>query len=155
MLYDLPIITGYVPAYGGELVAMWRASFERAVGVLDPHPIEEQLRYLEEKLLPENHIVVVLDPATRAVIGFMASTPGMIVQLYVHVDYQRRGIGAMLLAMAKERSHGTLRLFTFDANRNAQRFYERHGFRVIGRGFEKEWGLKDVEYEWRAGDADR
>ena len=32
----------YHDAVLDELVLMWRASFERGVGITDPHPLEEQ-----------------------------------------------------------------------------------------------------------------
>ena len=54
----------------------------------------------------------------------------------------------MLLNIAKENSMGRLRLFTFERNKNAQRFYEKHGFQIIARGFEQSWQLADIEYEW-------
>lgn len=143
----------YRPEYGRELVRMWRDSFERGVGVVDPHPLDEQFRYLEEKVVPENRVLVVLDLAGTAVTGFMASTPEKISQLYVHVGHQRRGIGSLLVNIAKQQSCGRLRLFTFSVNAVARRFYERHGFKVIGRGFEEDWQLEDLEYEWSAPDA--
>jgi ribosomal protein S18 acetylase RimI-like enzyme len=146
------LIVDYSPEYGRELVGMWRDSFERAVGVVDPHPLDEQLQYLEGKVVPENHVLLVLERETSAVIGFMASTPEKIAQLYLHVAYQHRGIGSMLVNIAKQRSSGRLRLFTFKVNKNAQRFYERHGFKVIGHGFEEGWQLEDIEYEWSASD---
>ena len=144
------MLVEYSPAYGPELVRMWRESFERAVGVTDPHTLEEQLRYLEEKVVRENRVLVVLDAGTDAVVGFMASTPEKVEQLYVHVAHQRRGIGSMLLDIAKRDSRGRLRLFTFLSNANARRFYESRGFREVGRGFEEGWQLEDVEYEWTA-----
>jgi ribosomal protein S18 acetylase RimI-like enzyme len=147
------VIVEYSSEYGPELVKMWRASFERAVGVSDPHPLSEQLQYLEEKVVLENRVLVVLEETTLAVVGFMASTPERISQLYVHVDYQGQGVGSMLVGIAKQHSHGRLRLFTFEANKNAQRFYERHGFKVKARGYEKEWQLADIEYEWTAAEA--
>lgn len=144
----------YSSIYGVELVKMWRNSFEKAVGVIDPHTLNEQLAYLEGKLVSENHVTVVLDKATSTVVGFLASTPDTITQLYIHIDYQNLGIGSILIELAKSQSRGLLRLFTFKANKNAQRFYERHGFRIVGYGFEKEWGLEDIEYEWAASDAE-
>jgi len=150
MALDDMVIVDYSPEYGPELVVMWRASFEQAVGVVDLHSLEEQLLYLEEKVARENCVLVVLEKMTSAVIGFLASTPESISQLYVHVNHQNKGIGSMLVNIAKHNSTGRLRLFTFDANKNAQRFYERHGFRVVRRGFEKEWQLKDIEYQWSA-----
>lgn len=146
---DLSIVP-YTPHHALELVMMWRASFERGVGVIDPHPIEEQVRYLEERVVRENDVMVV-EGKGGAIVAFIAFTPERIVQLYVHVDHQGKGIGTRLLDLAKRRSHGRLRLFTFQRNEKAQCFYERHGFTVVARGFEPEWGLEDIEYEWRAG----
>lgn len=147
------VIVDYSPEYGPELVKMWRESFERAVGVTDPHSLLEQLRYLEGKVVPENRVLVVLEEATSAVIGFMASTPEHISQLYVRVSHQGKGIGSLLVDIAKRNSRGRLRLFTFEANKGAQRFYDRHGFKVVARGFEQEWQLADIEYEWSVAEA--
>ena len=66
----------------------------------------------------------------------------------MHIDYQGRGIGKALLDVAKHESSGRLHLFTFARNTRACRFYERNGFREIGRGFESEWQLADIEYAW-------
>lgn len=145
------LVVDYSPRYGLELVKMWRESFEEAVGVIDPHPLFEQLRYLEQQVIPEYRVRVVLDETTSTVIGFMASNSERISQLYVHIGHQNKGIGSRLIKMAKQHSQGRLRLFTFAANKNAQRFYERHGFKVVSRGFEKEWQLEDIEYEWSEG----
>jgi ribosomal protein S18 acetylase RimI-like enzyme len=145
-------IVDYEPEHLEELIAMWRESFERAVGVRDPHPIDEQRQYFESVVLPCNRVRVVAD-ADRRVVGFMASTPELIAQLYVHVDHQRRGIGSALLALAREESNGRLRLFTFAANESAQAFYRARGFREIARGFESEWQLEDIELEWIRGSA--
>jgi ribosomal protein S18 acetylase RimI-like enzyme len=141
-------IVDYSPGYGPELVRMWRASFEQGVGITDPHPLEDQLRALEQKIVPHNRVLLVLDPRTSAVIGFLAYTSETVSNLYVHVDYQNKGIGSMLLDIAKRNSSGVLRLFTFERNMRARQFYERHGFKIIRQGFEEFWQLADIEYEW-------
>jgi len=146
-------IVEYTHEYGRELVRMWRDSFEQATGVVDPHPLDEQLRYLEEKVVPRNQVLVVLGKGRAGVIAFMASTPEIISQLYVHIGHQHKGIGSTLVNAAKQRSHGRLRLYTFRVNKGARRFYERHGFKVIGHGFEEKWQLEDIEYEWSAPEA--
>jgi len=144
------VIVDYSPEYGPELVQMWRNSFERAIDIRDPHPIEQQLQALNEQVVAGSRVLVALEKNTSAVIGFIAYTSTTVSQLYVHVDHQNQGIGSRLLNIAKENSDGFLRLFTFQANLRAQQFYERHGFKVIGRGFEEKWQLNDVEYEWTA-----
>ena len=82
----------------------------------------------------------------------MASSPfgpGWIDQLYVAPHAQRRGLGSALLAVAKEREP-RLELWTFQCNRPARRFYEKHGFRLIeetdgARNDERE---PDARYRW-------
>jgi ribosomal protein S18 acetylase RimI-like enzyme len=127
---------------------MWRAAFERGVEIVDPHPIEAQLEFLEREVLPNNQVLLALDGSAGPVVAFVAFAPERLAQLYVHVEYQGRGIGTALLELAKAESSGQLRLFTFARNESARRFYERHGFSVRGHGFEAEWQLADVEYEW-------
>ena len=60
----------------------------------------------------------------------------------------RVGQKMKLLQWAKNRSDGTLWLFTFDANKGAQAFYEHHGFHIVARGFEPTWKLDDIRYQW-------
>ena len=141
-------ITSYSSQYALPLVKMWRESFEQALGVMDPHPLLEQLNYLHEVVVANNQVHIVLDPATNNVIGFLAANKNMVAQLYVHINYQGKGIGTQLIEIAKQNSDGRLRLFTFKSNIKAQRFYEHHGFKIIGQGFEEEWQLEDLEYEW-------
>ena len=131
-----------------ELVPMWRASFEDGVGIVDPHPIAEQKRYLLEQVLPNHDLRVAL--AGDELVGFVAANAMSVAQLYVRVGWQRRGIGRALLAWAKRQSSGSLWLYTFARNHRACAFYERHGFVAIARGFEPMWQLDDVKYFWSA-----
>jgi GNAT superfamily N-acetyltransferase len=141
-------IVDYTSRYRLELVDMWRASFQEAVGVVDANPIEDQRKFFDKGVLPENRVVVAIDSEVPDIVAFMASTPEQISQLYVRLGQQRRGIGSVLLNRAKSESRGRLRLFTFAANQRARRFYEHHGFKAIRYGFEQHWQLEDVEYQW-------
>jgi hypothetical protein len=55
-----------------------------------------------------------------------------------------------LLDWAKRHSGGTLWLYTFARNARACAFCESQGFAAVARGFEPNWQLADVRYEWRA-----
>jgi GNAT superfamily N-acetyltransferase len=134
-----------------QLVPMWRASFEGGVGIVDPHPIEEQRQYFIDEVLPRNDVRFAI--LANELVGFIAASSEAVAQLYVHVAFQRRGIGAQLLAWAKEHSCGNLWLYTFARNLGACAFYERHGFTAIERGFEPMWQLEDIKYHWRVGTA--
>jgi GNAT superfamily N-acetyltransferase len=62
-------------------------------------------------------------------------------QLYVDPERTGRGIGSHLLDVAKRERPDGLRLWAFQSNAGAQRFYLRHGFveaeRTDGRGNEE------------------
>lgn len=132
--------------HADELVLMWRASFEKGVGIVDPHSIFEQQEYLLSKVVPNNTLLVAT--LEGKIVGFVAASRESIAQLYIHVDYHRNGIGSMLLTWAKTQSRGTLWLHTFERNTNAIRFYEHHGFRIVERGFEEMWQLPDLKCSW-------
>jgi GNAT superfamily N-acetyltransferase len=71
-------------------------------------------------------------------------------QLYVDPDHFSKGHGSSLITAAKRQRPAGLKLWTFEANRSARRFYERHGFVVTGAtDGENEEGAPDVRYEWR------
>jgi GNAT superfamily N-acetyltransferase len=72
-------------------------------------------------------------------ISQMAVTPPLVAQ----------GIGRRLLAHALATLPSPIRLYTFQANTGARRFYERHGFHAIrfGHGRDNEERCPDVLYE--------
>jgi GNAT superfamily N-acetyltransferase len=70
--------------------------------------------------------------------------------LYVSPAFQNRGAGSALLAKVKEQRPSGFRLWTFQANTGARRFYERHGCRAVEftDGRRNEEKLPDVLYVW-------
>ncbi|MGE5337001.1 MAG: N-acetyltransferase family protein [Gemmatimonadota bacterium] len=143
-------IEDFQPHEARALVEMWRASFEHGVGIRDPHPIEQQIEFLFGNVVPAFRVRV----ARRGgdIVGFLASNPESISQLFVRVADIGQGIGSRLLDIAKDESSGRLWLYTFARNTHARRFYERHGFRAIEFGFEPTWQLDDVKYLWVKGE---
>jgi ribosomal protein S18 acetylase RimI-like enzyme len=68
----------------------------------------------------------------------------------VDPDWRGRGIGDRFVRLAKERRPGGLSLWTFQVNKPAQRFYERHGFTEVDRtdGSGNEEHEPDIRYAW-------
>jgi ribosomal protein S18 acetylase RimI-like enzyme len=128
------------------LVRMRRHSFEHGVGIVDPHPLEEQVAYFEREVRPKHRVRIARQ--ADLIVGFLASNAESVAQLYVRVGHHRRGIGKQLLDIAKAESEGLLWLFTFAQNTTACAFYESQGFTVAKRGFEPLWQLADVKYTW-------
>lgn len=109
------------------------------------HSPEEDLAFVADAVLPLMKVIV----AERAgvVLGFIAVKGAWVEQLYLDPPWTGRGIGTALLSTAT-RGLKEARLYCFQANRGACRFYERHGFRIEARGTGSgnEEGLPDILY---------
>jgi GNAT superfamily N-acetyltransferase len=121
-----------------ELIRMWRASFEEGVGLVDPHPVEEQEDYFSSEVRPHHTVRVAMRGG--GLVGFVAANTESVSQLYVRVGVLRQGIGSFMLNWAKEQSAGKLSLFTFERNRRACAFYEHHQFVAVERGLSRYGG---------------
>ena len=131
-----------------RLLRLWREAFEFGVGVIDPHPLSEQREYFLAQVLPQHRVTLAVRESQ--LVGFVAASEESVSQLHVQVGQHRQGIGSALLALSKARSSGSLWLYAFTQNVRACRFYEKHGFVAIERGFEPNWQLEDVKYSWSA-----
>jgi ribosomal protein S18 acetylase RimI-like enzyme len=142
------IITQFDPKYAEQTVQMWRESKEKAIGQKEIHSFENHVNFLNHILA--KHFQIDLALMDHKVVGMIAYNHIQISQLYIHNDYQGIGIGLTLLEKVKRNSNGRLTLFTFEVNKMAQRFYEKHGFKIIGKGHENEENLADILYEWKS-----
>ncbi len=100
-------------------------------------------------ILPDNAIRVAT--CSDRIISFLAANSDSISQLYVATQHFRQGVGSLMLARTKKNSSGSLWLHTFERNMVARAFFERHGFQIVERGFEKTWQLADLKYVWNNG----
>jgi ribosomal protein S18 acetylase RimI-like enzyme len=141
-------ITKYDPKYAEQTVRMWRESKEKAIGQKELHSFDNHVNFLNHILSKQFQIDLAL--IDQLVVGMIAYNNTEISQLYIHNDYQGIGIGQTLLDKAKTQSNGILTLYTFEVNKSAQRFYEKHGFKIIGKGHENEENLPDLLYEWKS-----
>ena len=135
--------TGDAPA----IAALFRRSFGELAFLSTLHtPDEDQVFF---GAVVQEQEVWVWDEDGR-ILGFAALGDAMLNHLYVEPSEQARGIGAALLAHAKLRRDHGFRLWTFQRNANARRFYERRGFDIVemtdGAGNEER--EPDVLYEW-------
>ena len=85
-------------------------------------------------------LVKVIDESGR-VLGFMGTSEDEIEMLFIHPDFQGKGIGGMLIGHAVN-SLGKTKVTVNEQNERALRFYEKCGFVVTGRS-EKDSSGKD------------
>ena len=126
-------IATYQPEYALEVVKMWRQSFQRAMGLEEQNRFDElrdQLQFFST--IDPASINVAMDHSSSTIVAFMVANHDTLEHLYVHVNWQGKGVGSLLLDQAKVRSPGCLDLFTFQQNKRAQEFYLSKGFREVG-----------------------
>jgi GNAT superfamily N-acetyltransferase len=87
---------------------------------------------------------------TSQVLGFIARNDIEINALYVGAAYRGQGAGAALLKEAQS-ACDHLKLWTFQDNIGARRFYAAHGFHEVSRtdGQQTDEKLPDVQLEWK------
>jgi GNAT superfamily N-acetyltransferase len=70
------------------------------------------------------------------IVGFVDAEPGEVTRLFIRPDAAGQGLGSTLLAhgiaAARQGHVGPIKL---EATINAERFYERHGFRSLRHGY--------------------
>jgi putative acetyltransferase len=126
-----------------------RMSFDEALPTLAGlHTPDEDRWFFRERLFATCQLWGYFDG--KELLGFIAFREGWIDQLYVLPLSQRRGIGTALLQVAQSKS-GHLSLWTFLRNKNARRFYEKHGFVLVQEtdGTRNEEKEPDAMYSWR------
>jgi putative acetyltransferase len=87
---------------------------------------------------------------TGVIVGFAVANDGWLNHLYVEPTLRGRGIGSVLLGMAKDLNPEGLRLWAFERNVAALRFYAERGFAEVERtdGSGNEEQEPDVLMSW-------
>ena len=130
-----------------------RSRKELVAGAPLAHSDEDVRRWIRERLIPAGRTTVAV--ADGRVIGFLSVSTdadrSWIDQLYVSPDYVGRRVGTQLLELARRRLPPPIRLYTFQENARARRFYESRGFVAIafGDGSGNEERRPDILYEWQ------
>ncbi|MEU6377911.1 GNAT family N-acetyltransferase [Streptomyces sp. NPDC046909] len=135
---------------------VWLRSFDAALPtVVRPRSDDEVRDYFREVVVPlrETWVADAVGGGgiTGRIVGVMVLNGELLSQLYLDPDWRGRGIGDRFVTLAKERSPGGLHLWTFQVNKPAHRFYERHGFVAVEHtdGSGNEEREPDVRYVWQ------
>jgi GNAT superfamily N-acetyltransferase len=143
------------PRVTDVLLASRRAFFPYAIS---PHSEPETRGWVSDVLFATEEVFVA--QIDGGVVGMMSiqrsatDDPAVdwLNQMYLHPAHVNHGTGSALLAVALKTVRYPLRLFTFQQNTGARRFYERHGFKAIAfsDGRDNEERCPDVLYEFTA-----
>ena len=133
-----------------EVAKVFKTSRTQALPYLpELHTPEEDKQYFSAEVFEKDQVYVAECVNSRRILGFIAFNDEFVDHLYLLPDSQRMGIGTALINIAKERS-SSLKLWTFQKNLNAQKFYLKHGFSVVKEtdGQENEEQEPDVLLGW-------
>jgi GNAT superfamily N-acetyltransferase len=128
---------------------VWLRSFAAALPtVVRPRSDDDVRDYFREVVVPLRETWVA---DADGIVGVMVLSGELLSQLYIAPDWRGRGIGDRFVELAKERSPQGLHLWTFQVNKPAHRFYERHGFVAVEHtdGSGNEEREPDVRYDWQ------
>ncbi len=110
-------------------------------------------QWVLEDLLIDEQVIVAEEGGV--IIGMMSLTSdegmGRVRQLYISPSAVGKGVGTLMIKMAKLILGPPIRLYTFQENMGARRFYERHGFQFkeFNDGSGNEENCPAVLYEWK------
>lgn len=112
------------------------------------HPEAEVAEWIRTVMIPRGGSWVWEEGGE--VVGWLDVHDGWVNQLQCARGATGKGIGKRLLDFAKERSPEELRLWAFQVNTGARRFYAREGFieEYWGDGADNEEGEPDVRMVW-------
>jgi GNAT superfamily N-acetyltransferase len=135
-----------------EIAELYLRSRRAAVPAIPPivHPDDDVRRWVREEVFPNRDVWVWANGAELS--GLLVLNGTWLDHLYIDPDHLGEGLGTALLEHAQSMSPAGLKLWTFQSNLGARRFYERHGF-VEGESTDgdNEEGAPDVLYRWRPG----
>ena len=132
---------------------VWWRSRTASIPAIPPpvHTAEEVREHFSRVVLSRREVWVAT--VDGLVVGLLALDEDWIDHLYIDPPFFGQGIGTQLMAVAKDHRPDRLKLWAFQSNAGARRFYERHGFVAVAfTDGDNEEGEPDVQYVWeRAG----
>jgi len=130
------------------IAALFRRSFGTLTFLPTLHTPEEDRAYFGGTVADREVWVWEED---NSILGFAALEDDELTHIYVEPGSHGRGIGGALIDRAKERRPDGFRLWVFQQNANARRFYERRGFVLVREtdGSDNEERTPDALYAWR------
>lgn len=134
------------------LVALWYRAWQEAFpDVQHPQCLKQWLARFRDEIAPRQVVWVAVDEVNEdRIVGFISIVlaQSSLDQLFVSPDAQGCGVGAALMAKAKELAPGGLSLHTLQRNTPARTFYEKHGFTAGASGINAVNGLPNLWYHW-------
>lgn len=124
-------ITSANEAQHTQLAAIWESSVRATHHFLSPEDIEFYKHIVQTEAFKTITLHCIKDNNDN-IIGFSGIHGNNLEMLFVHANYIGKGAGKALLEHAIK-TLGITKVDVNEDNKEAHQFYERNGFRIIGR----------------------
>ncbi|HEX9447519.1 MAG TPA: GNAT family N-acetyltransferase [Dongiaceae bacterium] len=130
------------PARSGDGASLFEVTRQSVMGLARGYYTQEQIdKWMAardaayyEKLITKGAVTVA--ERDGGVVGFVDAVQGEVTRLFIRPDAAGQGLGSALLEkgliVARQGHAGPIKV---EATINAERFYERHGFQALRRGY--------------------
>ncbi len=139
------------PADAEAAAALYLRARHAALGAIPPpaHDDDDVRAFFANVVVVQRELWLAEDGGAAA--GLLVLEDDWLDQLYLEPELIGRGIGSALIEHAKRLRPDGLRLWTFQSNLGAQRFYALHGFSELLRtdGRDNEERSPDILLAWR------
>ena len=115
-----------------QLLEIWRRAVAATHDFVTPEDRAAIDRAVAEEYLPSAELLVAIKPED-APVAFLGGSGREIESLFVDQAVHGRGAGRLLLDHFDRSGEGELSVEVNEQNNGARAFYERLGFRVVGR----------------------
>ncbi len=131
-----------------EVIGIWIEASEEVHNFVKPGFWRSRAGDMQENYIPASETYVFEE--SGKIKGFFCLYGNTLAALFVDPRYQGRGIGGKLVEKAME-LRGDLGLTVYRENRQAVRFYEKHGFKAVSCRVDENTGHREIIMKGSAG----
>jgi putative acetyltransferase len=143
-----PVIRKYEQADCDAVIEVWSAASSAATPFLSEEFLAEERERIRTIWLPKAQTWVI--ESSKNMVGFISLIGNEVGALFVHLDFQGRGLGRALMDHAAS-MHDELFLDVFEDNFLGRRFYDRYGFTFVHKHIHEPSGHMQIRLSYSPG----
>lgn len=144
---DSQMMRGYREADIDQILAIWLSASIKAHDFIEPDFWKSKVGDMREVYIPASETFVY--EAEGQVVGFYSLYENNLAAIFVEPGSRGRGLGSILLEDAKSRREN-LELTVYKANTPSIKFYEKHGFILLGERIDEHTGHPELIMGYRS-----
>ncbi|MGP3790668.1 N-acetyltransferase [Pseudomonas sp. B392_1p] len=141
------MIRAYRAADIDQVLAIWLSASIKAHDFIESAFWKSKISEMRDVYIPSSETLVY--EADGAVVGFYSLYENNLAAIFVAPGSQGKGLGSVLLDDAKSRRKN-LQLAVYKENTPSIKFYEKHGFTLLGEKFDEHTGHPELIMEYHS-----